>query len=563
MQRQWKTRRRDPDIFASHDRIRSRVPEHQFVEAAGFEGKADEGSKTELESVFHRPDGRHTFRQMLAVSVDRYKSIGSAHWLLRRAGDVASDLDGRIDQFAKTLGDNGVPLKAIPLLSDALSKAVGDQLDGRSGSDVVGFEWLQGYVLRDQHDETRFIQVVGGSTPREKFFPERDIVEFIQQDPEHGDPLSSLEAIEAWSDASIWAFMLNRDAARTGGMADLLLAVEGMSEPERKRLMGLMLQRANPSQSDLSWIPIIVRLTSTYQGRPPVIHDVSLSKKDRDAQWGDWDESLDKRKAATTGVPLPLTKEWKMLNRATGEVLERAFKDYTWWPLFCDIAETTNDRLVVDELGIMDWVFEFIEPDFRSSEERFRQEMQQVEAGLTTPYNAVTDLHGVQEADRILADLNGRGLDGDVWKLPWHKTGKGWVPITTVLRGASGDQGGGEFDPLASAVEGAMSEGEEPGVDEDADGDNGQASGGAGPAAPDLEKSLRVLDDWQKACGEAVRAGADPQTAWPDQWTVDDVDAGAMADVDERLAGAETPQAVSDAFAPARRELRNKGGDAL
>lgn len=546
--RLMRTRLKDPDVFAGMDRIRSRVPESRIVESPGNEGTGDETVKAEIESVFHRPDGAHSYRQILAVTADRLKCIGAAHWLFRRAGDMREGLSKRIDQFARVLHEGGIPASALPLLSKALDDAVSGSLASASAGDVVGFEWLQGYVARDTEDKARFVQVVGGSTPNKKYWPAENIVEFIRMNPHDGGPLSALEAVEEQSDASLWAFMLNRDAARTGGMADLMLAIEGMSEAERDRLMALMYQRANPSQTDLSWIPIVIRLTSTFQGRAPVVHDVSLSKKDRDAQWLEWDKGIDKRKFGILGTPAPLVKEWQTMNRSATETLNQTFFDYTWWPLFEDINEPINDRLIVEEMGSDQWCHEFVKPDFRSTDERHKQETTNLENGLVTPYAQFVDENGQLEADRVYDELKKRGLDADSWKMPWLKQGKGWLPLTSVVPPEGGVAA--DFDPLAAAMraEGAPLP-DENGEDDDDDGNPFEEK-------PAVEKSLQVLDSWQSVAADAVRHNLDPTTAWPANDSVADIPEELMVAVDEALEKATTVQDVSDAFAPARAELR-------
>jgi len=50
--------------------------------------------------------------------------------------------------------------------------------------------------------------------------------------------------------------------------------------------------------------------------------------------------------------------------------------------------------------------------------------------------------------------------------------------------------------------------------------------------------------------------GLDPGTVWPDEVSVYDIEERHLRDVDARLTGAETKPEVSNAFAPARRALR-------
>ena len=545
-QRIFRTRRNDPDVYGAFSRLRSRVPEHRFVEADGYDGKGNEAIRDRLERLLHRPDGRHSFRQLLSVTVDRLKCLGAAHWLLRRAGEVREQLNKRVDIFARGLlrEHPDLPQGALSTLSGSFARELSKQLDGRDDSDAVGFEALYGYVVQDPQDAEQYVQVVGGGLSGVKRFPANDVVEFVRLDPENGRPLGSLATLEAWSDASIWAFLLNRDSARTGAMADRMIAIEGLSPEERSRIEGLMLYRADPTQTDKGFIPMLLSLQPSFEGRAPVIHDVELSNKSRDAGWVDWDERiLKKRKGAVTGVPLPLVDEWQTVNRATIDTLYQLLIDFEWWPLFQDVQDPLNDRILVDEFRVLDWVFEFIEPDLRSSTERFTQDMEQMGAGVRTPYAMISDEEGALEADRIIADLNKRGLDGEVLKLPWYKTGKGWQPITEVVGKVGGPPPGQAAQALAQQMRGASPEVEEIPPEEE-------------PALPGLEKQLATLDAWQAECNEALEKGLLPESAWPESASVYDLAEDMLRDVDLRLSGVQTKPEVSDAFAPARRALR-------
>jgi len=548
--RLFRTRRNDPDVYGMLSRLRSRVPEHRIVESEGFEGKGDDATREGLLRLFHRPDGQHSYRQLLSVSVDRLKCIGSAHWLLRRAEEVREQLGQRVDVLAKDLLAEypGLPTGVLSALCNSFARELSKQVETRGDSDVVGFEVMYGYVCQHPKDETKYVQTVGSGMRGTQEFEARDVVEFIRLDPETGRPLGALATLEAWSDASIWAFLLNRDSARTGAMADRMIAIEGLSDAERSRIEGLMLYRADPTQTDKGFIPMLLSLQASFEGRAPVIHDVELSNKSRDAGWIEWDRDvLKKRKGAVTGVPLPLVDEWQTVNRASLDAYYQLLIDFEWWPLFCDLNDPINDRILQDELGVQDWIHEFVEPDLRSSEERFRQDMEQMGAGLRTPYAMIADEEGAPEADRIIADLDARGLDGGVLKLPWFKTGKGWQPITEVVGRK------GEPPPTVGAQDLARQMQGKPGPslnDPNAEPDEEQPP-------PELEKQLAALDAWQTACNEALSKGLDPGTAWPDEVSVYDIEERHLRDVDARLTGAETKPEVSDAFAPARRALRD------
>lgn len=559
--RLMRTRKKDPDLWAMVDRIRASVPEWELAEAEGFEGKADETTKDTLDDFFKRPDGRHSFRDLLGVTGDRLKSVGDAHWLLRRAGDVRAEVDARVERFSRSLlavpEAQGMSPRAATVLTEALRKAVEERTSGADDGQPIGFEFLQGWVGRAK-DPEYYVQATGSRFMQQKQHPARDIVEFRTLDPENAGPLGAMQAIEEWSDASIWAFMMNRDSVRTGNMADMILAVEGMSDAERDRLMQLMLERADPASTDLTYVPMLIRLSRTLEQRPPVVESVVLSNKERDATWSWMTGDIRKQKSGVVGTPLPLTGEFQLLNRAAAQVLREAFDDFTTWPLFRSIGETVDWRIVSEEFGAEDWTFGFKRPDFRTSEERHKQDMDELEAGARTPRAMFEDLNGVDEANRVSDWLKSNGYREEVWALPWTKTGKGWVPITEVVGKPEDEQA----KAAAMLPPAALAQGVVPGAGGDGNGEDETATNVPGQAAAeppaDLNKALAGLDAWQAECTKAAKQGDDPGAIWPDGWAVTDFPRRAIEDVESRLVAAETVTEVSDAFAPARRELRKE-----
>lgn len=535
-QRNWRTFKGDIDIFSLGIKVGDLLPAWKFVEVAP--GQGVEANKDLLDDFFHRPDGRLTMQAVLEVTAMRLFLKGAAHWLLRRplgAGQIQAATDESARAFAWSQQTQGiVSPRLLTLCKDAAATEMQSLL-----SQPLGFEWLQGDVQRDPNDSNFFVQSIDDR--RRRRFAAADIIEFVKPDPEGtAGGLNRLSALEPWSDASVQVFVMNRDMARTSGMADLMLVISGITGDERDRLEALMLSRADSARTDETYIPLIVR-SETMGEEDLKVGSVELSHKEREGMWSDFDDVLRTRKSGALGIPRVFGGDHRDMNRSTAELLYRMAYEGAIGKTALLIEENVNDLLIMDQLGIEDWKFEFEQPEYRTSDVVLEQAVTRLQNGGTTFFQFYAQEHGQDAADELVDMLEERGFDGEAMKLPHVISGGQWKGLGEVLGRKVAPGAVGAVPAVAGAVPpplALLAEEEE------------------GPPAEQVPGMMKSLDAWQKAANIGVRRHDD---ALQDEPALLQAQVGLpvalWSDVYAGLSSAQTIGEVSNVFAPVRAVL--------
>jgi len=571
-QRLWRTWQGDADVFAMLLKPAYLLPPWRLDEVE--EGAGSDAELEILKMFFHRPDGRLSFSAILWVTAVRLTALGEAHWLLRRNPDPIMD-----DQQSGTVTTR--LLKQIEQKDPGLWKAfveLGDDgmstMLARVAQDVqgvakrpIGFEWMQGAVMRKPNDPTRFVQQVGQIGKKD--YPQEDVVEFVWPNPATGKGLNLLEALEPYSNASVQVMVMNRDAARTGGMADLALVIPGISPAERMRLEALMLDRADPARSDEYYVPIVVRQETMPDERTPAgAYSVELSRKGRDMTWTDFDDRLVYRKSGITGVSAALTGRYKDVNRSNMEEQRRQLFEERVGPLTELVADNVNEQILVEQFGIESWELGFEEVDLRSEEFAQRQDTEQFADGTLTWADRYLKKHGKTKLDDMLERLQGLGANVNLLRTPLMKSGQNlvWLADLAKVKPEEASAAAGLGEQFGESVLPALAHPAKPSAGEPplpvkTGEESPPAQAGvdvAGAATtPGLGKALESLDAWQKHAAQALRengfAEAEWQAATARQYLAADLWEWAL----EKLEQARTVVEVSDVFAPLRKGLRD------
>jgi len=440
--KRWRTLRGDIDIAAMSAKIMQLVPQWALHEREA--GKGDKQHEIVLRQFFHRPDGENPCQAILQATVARLHLTGTAHWHLLRA-------EMNEEETRETLYD--VLLRTIrPVLGadkpvELLAKQVEQALETFEQVPLVGFELLAGDIERKEVDgEEKWVQtleVSAGSstlTSKQKTYPLQDVVQFTRIGPD-GKPLALIDIVEPWSDASGYLFVTNRSAAKHAGMADLMLIFSGISEDERQRLKEQLEIRADPNSIEDMYLPIIARM-SAPPGEKVVAQPVKLGDRILDAAWSRFDEMLLRRKSGLMGVPLGTIGAYREVNRANMEAQRHILYEETLPTLLMIISDTVTERIIVNEFGFEDWIFDFEPADLRTEEVRHVQRIESLRAGLTTPYQAWVQLHGKHIADEFVRTLESMGVNGDVFKVPWIQSGGNWMPISAAVQAVMASEEG-------------------------------------------------------------------------------------------------------------------------
>jgi len=539
LQRLWATYHNDIDIFAMARQVMRRIPPWKLEEAE--RGQGDQANERILNDFFHRPDGVNSCQAILRCTIARLKMIGDAYWLLRYAGDEDEAGGSSSESLMKVRG----PLaEAIAKRTELTKAEVDDVLDGvLSGVQPIGFEYLEGAMIFNK-DAGTWTQAVG-NTGTKTHIADR-VVRFQNLDPA-GGVLSELKWLEPWSDASVQTFILNRDGVRTGGMADMLIVMYGVSETEARRLEAWMMDRADPARTEDMWLPIITHATGMENQRVGV-DSVKLSDKGRDAQHGQFDDALRVRKSGTTGVPLSTVGEWKSVNRANMEEDNRKLIEYEVWPDCMDMAVAITENIVVEKFGIMDWTFGFEKPDTRNQELAHKQDIEDLRSGVTTPYAYWVERHGMAAADEMLREIKLAGGDIELAKIPWYVSGGKWTPMTDII----GETGAVQATPAATPEEGIP---QSP-ADETGSGTTEQAVAPQ-PAPEQLE---RTLDAWQKSATDVFRKTGVAYDPSASNVAAQMLPRQMYSYVDRRLCYAQSVPEISMAFKDARAVIQTAAG---
>jgi hypothetical protein len=553
LMRAWE---QDLDLVAMTWAMMQHVPRWQLEERE--RGRGNETNRTLLEQFFHRPDGRQSFQALLRLTAARYKLLGDSYYLLKKPNAEMEDLARRGRQLARSVV--GKLRKTLPGLegSDAeqLESTFREQFQRQLGqleNVPPGFEFLDGDVER-LGDE--YVQTI--SIGKSKTFPAERIIEFRSPSPK-GGKFNLMKALRPWSDASVRVFQLNRAGAQTGGMADMLIAIDGISDTERKRLEARMMSRADPRRDVDQYLPMIVRAQSLDPDQRVRLDSAQLTQRERDAKWQEWDHELKKRKSGAMQVALSQVGEYRHVNRATKDQSKRDLVEEAV-SITLDLCDTITERIIVETLGIEDWVLGIEEPDLRDAEFAHKQDMQDQESGVMSLWDRWVARHGVWYAEDM-AERVAELIDEDTelvearLKIPQVKVGKDWLPITDILPDA----------PVAAdASEEAGAPAEPANIDTGAAGGSEENSGEDGPAGPPDEEGqqagpdemLAALDTWQKSTVEAMRntgLAYDPAASVAALQVLPE---GVHECIDQLLFHAETQADISNAFAPARKAIR-------
>lgn len=551
----------DIDLVAMTWALMQAVPVWKLEERV--RGKGLPENRIILESFFHLPDGRQNFQNLLRVTVGRYKLLGDAYWLLKKPSEQVQEVARRSQQMARVAANRLSKALRLPggeatRLEGALTVQFQKQLD-RLASLPPGFEFLDGDVER-VGDE--YVQTV--SFGRSKTYSADRVIEFRSPSP-RGGVFNIMKALLPYSRASVRVFQLNRAGAQTGGMADMLIAIDGISDAERRRLEQRMMSRADPRRDIDQYLPLIVRAQSLDPDQRVRLSSVRISERERDAKWGEWDRELRVRKSGAMQVALSQVGEWRTVNRATKDQSKRDLIDEAL-ALTSDICNTVTERIIVETFGIEDWVLTVVPPDLRDAEFAHKQDLQDQENGVLSLWDRWSTRHGVNYAEEMaerLATLMGADTElvKELCKVPQLKVGKEWIPVTDILpltAVTSATSVAVEPPPVASAQEPAETDNA---VEEDnTEADSATTSTDEPVATP--EQMLAALDVWQKAAVTALRKTGiayDPESSVRAQQVLP---SRVHEYIDQLLYYAETPADVSNAFVAVRRAVR-AGGERL
>lgn len=523
----------DIDIFAMVRQVMRRVPPWTLEETV--RGQGDEASEAALRDLFHLPDGRSPLQCILRVTVGRLKMTGEAHWLLRYPDDEFGGDDQALVKHRERL--------MAGLLSAGYDHGVAKQAaeDALRSDRPIGFEYLPGAVA---WDKTRgaWVQMTAPGKTRVLTKHQERVVTFRTDDPA-GGPLSENQWLAMWSDASIATFRLNRDSVRTGGMADLLILLYGVTERDATRIQAEMWDRADPARTEDYYIPIVAQAMAG-PGERVGADSVELSKKGRDANWLEFDSELKVRKSGATGVPLSSVGEYRHVNRSIIEWADRALVEHEVLPWCEDLEAAIQEHVVVGAMGITDWRFGFKAVDTRNQELAHSQDQDLLKTGVISPYEYWTKTHGPETAEAMLRDIAAQGLDAEQMKLPWYLSGGKWMPLSQIVAPGSAAASPAASPPAATPPESP----------EESLADEGGAVLQQGLAAP--EAMLQALDAWQQATTEAMRRGglavADDEGAAAAQ----SLPRHMWMEVAKRLYYARSVPEVSETFRDARAVLR-------
>lgn len=558
----------DLDLVAMVMKMTSTLPRWKLEEREAGQGSPE--NHMLLEQFFHLPDGRHSFQTILRLTLGRMRLLGDCHWLMRypdggdgkggdgKGGSVQKTQRARLHQrIAESIGPQLVEAieEVTPGDRGLIARAVADVVTA-SASAPIGFEWLEGDVQYNAPEDT-YVQTIGfGST---KKYDAIEVVEFRVLSPT-GKPLNTMQLTEKWSDASVQVFGLNRSAARTGGMTDMLLVVNGISAHDRKLLEAKMLSRADPRRQDDYWVPMVMRAEGVEDGVD--VHSVELSKRARDAMWEAFDEGLKVRKSGAMQVPLGMVGEYKQINRANMDFQQRELVSDVF-SIGSDICEATTEQVIVERLGIEDWVLALEEPDLRNEEFAHRQDTVDQETGVLSLFDRMVARHDpyyVEQLAARLADVSELSPDEitERLKVPMMKVGKEWVWLDDLI-----DVEEEVEEPVTAPAPAATFEGP-PGETPGTPGDEGAASTDGTPAQSaevtrtlaTPEAMLATLDDWQRGATERWRAVG---IAYDDEGAAEALKvlpSAVWRAIDVMLHRATTPAGISDAFMRPRRLLR-------
>ena len=531
--RLWSTYHGDIDIFAMVRQVMRRVPPWELQETEF--GKGAEANERLLLDFFHRPDGTNSCQAILRSTIARLKMIGNAYWLLRYVGD--EDDAGGGEALAKMRGP--VAEEVADRTGMTKAEVIGIMEGALSGTQPIGFEYLEGAVRYDGKDGV-WKQAVSSGQPK-TYRPER-VIEFKSLDPA-GGVLSELRWLEPWSDASVQTFILNRDGVRTGGMADKLIVLYGVSAKEAIRIEGYMADRADPARTEDTWLPIVTHATAAIEGQRLGVDSVELSSKGRDAQHGQFDETLRIRKSGVTGVPLSTVSEYRSVNRANMAEDNRKLIEHEIWPDCTDMAVAITENVIVEYFGITDWQFGFEKPDTRGQELAHKQDIEDLRSGVTTPYNYWVQVHGKAATEEMLKEIAAAGGDVELTKVPWYVSGGQWTPMTDIIGEVSTE---GAKAPASPALPLPVS----PEAEEEAGA--GQEGAEAGRTQPAPEQLERALDIWQKAATEVFRKTGAAYDPGASNVAAQMLPRQMYEYVDRRLWSAQSVPEISMAFKDAR-----------
>jgi len=550
--RWWRTFEGDVDVFAMILKPAYLLPPWTLTEVE--DGAGSESELELLRMFFHRPDGRLSCSAILWVTAVRLTALGEAYWLLRREVDPEDEEQIRkqkeeskrpgelLGTFAKQFQERFGKSPSLEIMHQAKERVE------TMAKQPIGFEWLQGAVKRKKDEPEVFVQVVGefGKTAE---FPASDIVEFMWPDPVRGGGLNLLKVLEPYSDTTVQIMVMNRDAARTGGMADLLLVVPGISRDERDRLEESMLDRADPARSDELFIPMVARQDVPFEDKPvQSAYSVELSKRGREMGWPDFDDRIMYRKSGVTGVPGALVGRYKDVNRSNMDAQRRELFEERVQPLCNMMSQEITEQIIIEQFGIESYEFGFEDVDLRTEEFAQKQDSERMREGVLTWAQRYEKEHGKKNLETMLERLEALGADPELLQSPMIYSGNKWLFLSDLA---------GEEEPEPAPVAGvAARQPALPPLPEEQG--EGQPSNKVPEEAGDVAEAAKALDTWQRAATRALRetgfaealneAAVMRMYLAPDIWEL----------TVERLERAEEPSDVSDAFAPLRAGVRSQ-----
>lgn len=395
----WDSLENDAELYSMVWKKVKRLPAWDIKEAG--KGRASEDERERLVQFFEYPNGRDTFETVLMITFCRLVVVGRAYWRFIRRKESEERHRQLLTIYAEILHGTPLTKSQIRKVLYELEKARAES----SPDEPIGFEWLQGQIdpVLDQYGNFRdperaYIQTVGYGM-KSQAFPAHDIIEFFRPNPRGGwQGTSEVRAVEKYSDASVWAFVNNREWMRGAARANKLLAFFGVGEDERARFNYEMLRRADVASADEFGIPLTIRFETKEGGDVKV---VNIDDNPREMQFQEWDDNMRHKKADVLGTPPGLLSHHRDVNRSNMESQQEEFsQEVDYWSQNL-IVPAINKRIIKEEFGIEGWKFHMEKVESRYSSQLHRDVLDDLARGLITYDEAVAKLYGKDRAEAL------------------------------------------------------------------------------------------------------------------------------------------------------------------
>lgn len=423
----WNTVDADPDVSGGIAKVARKGMMLPWSIKEVEPGKGNPAHVQLLHDFFRYPNLRDNMTQILWVTYFRLKALGRCYWrILRRKVD-----GGAVETISTAMGGvlEGV-FKSSGFVKELEAK-VRRELESMIDDDTpVGFEWLQGQIdpLLDQfgrfrNDKMAYVQTVGFGL-KTQYFPKRDIVEFRRPHPGGGiQDWSEVRLIERYSDASLWAFVQNRDILRGVAAAKKVLLLAGISPEDRDRFELDLMRRCDPASIDEYAVPMVLR-ANRKDDMGMQVEDFGVDNQD--AKFPEWEDQMQYKKGEVINVNSAMLGKTARLNRANMDAIALDLAEEVN-SIRVMVEESINKGIVVDSFGFMDVEWRQDEMDSRPIKERHSELRDDLHDGAVTMGQYVEQMHGVEVAASLpeeLADM----------RLVYQQT---VVPLETAIENAN------------------------------------------------------------------------------------------------------------------------------